>query len=162
MSLFYSRRATFSTLSQGGGAESQAQQITSLLTQLRETNYLARRKAILALAQIGSPAVPALIQALRDENRNLRYSAAETLGQIGAAGQMGQHQKDAVSALKQALGDEDWLVRQRAKGSLKQIDPSFVMKATPPTISDPLVSCEASWFPGGNLSLGLECSQTLL
>jgi len=120
-----------------------AQKITSLLTQLRDTNYLVRRNAIDELAQIGSPAVEALIRALSDENRSVRYSAAETLGQIGAAGQMGQHQKDAVLALKKALEDDDWLVHQRAKESLKQIDSSSAMatrvgleKNTPATRQD--------------------------
>jgi hypothetical protein len=57
-----------------------------------------------ALGAIGDPqAVPALIQALGDSNRDVRRAAAEALVRIGAP---------AVPALIQALGDSDCAVRR--------------------------------------------------
>ncbi|OYT68825.1 MAG: hypothetical protein CFK49_12785, partial [Armatimonadetes bacterium JP3_11] len=48
---------------------------------------------------MGSPAVPALMQALRDEDKDVRFAACEALGAIGDA--------SAVPALIKALGDRD-------------------------------------------------------
>jgi HEAT repeat protein len=57
-----------------------------------------RRAAAEALEKIGPPAVPALIQALRDEKEEVRRAAAKALGEIG-------------DALTQALRDEKEEVR---------------------------------------------------
>ena len=51
--------------------------------QLRDKSIQACRATIGELAEIGKPAVPALIQALADENQHVRSSAADALDWIG-------------------------------------------------------------------------------
>ena len=72
-----------------------------------------RAVAAEALVKIGTPAVPALIQALRDRSENVRFAAAEALGKLG--------DPQAVPALIQALGDSDWYVRRAAAEALVKI-----------------------------------------
>lgn len=60
------------------------------------TSADARSWAALMLKQIGEPAVPALIEMLRDADADIRRSAVQALEQMG---------EPAVSALIEALGD---------------------------------------------------------
>jgi bilin biosynthesis protein len=60
--------------------------------------------------RIGAPAVPALIQALGDSDRDVRRAAAEALGKLG--------DPQAVSPLIQALGDRSENVRRAAAEAL--------------------------------------------
>jgi HEAT repeat protein len=62
---------------------------------------------------LGAPAVPALIQALGDSDRDVRRAAAEALGAIG--------DPQAIPALIQAQGDSDWDVRWAARQAIQQI-----------------------------------------
>jgi hypothetical protein len=57
-------------------------------------------------------AVPALVEALKDRDREVRCSAAGALGAMGSAAQA------AISALTEALGDEDPDARQFAARAL--------------------------------------------
>jgi len=68
-----------------------------------------------ALAAIGGPAVPALVDGLAKEDVILRVLAAETLGKIGADAET------AVPALEKALSDEDDEVRREAAKALRKI-----------------------------------------
>ncbi|CUU33741.1 HEAT repeat-containing protein, partial [Armatimonadetes bacterium GXS] len=72
-----------------------------------------RKRVVDALSQAGSPAVPALIQALGDEDWAVRAAACAALGRIG--------DPQAVPALIQALGDRDKVVREAACGALVKI-----------------------------------------
>lgn len=81
---------------------------------LRNKDDASHQSAPGALAKIGSPAVPALVEALRDEHKDVRSSAAYALGRIGPDA------KAAVPALVEALKDEDEGVREAAK-ALKTI-----------------------------------------
>ncbi|MGC8880568.1 MAG: HEAT repeat domain-containing protein, partial [Anaerolineae bacterium] len=73
-----------------------------------------RQAAARALGKIGdAAAVPALIEALRDEDEDVRQAAAEALGKIGDAA--------AVPALIEALRDEDMWVRRAAAEALGKI-----------------------------------------
>jgi HEAT repeat protein len=70
------------------------------------------------IAQPGSEAVPALIQALQETGGKrssgyLRWTAAESLGKIG--------DPSAVSALIQALQDEDQIIRWQCAKALGRI-----------------------------------------
>jgi HEAT repeat protein len=70
------------------------------------------------LGQIGpaaKEAVPALIAVLKDEDSELRASAATALGGIGPAA------KEAVPALSVALKDKDKRVREIAASALRKI-----------------------------------------
>ena len=55
--------------------------VLGLIKALRHKDPQVGKDAVLALGQIGTPAVPALIEALSDEN--LRLYAVRALGQIG-------------------------------------------------------------------------------
>jgi hypothetical protein len=65
-----------------------------------------------AVVELGTPAVPPLIQALGDEDENVRAAACEALVKIGAP---------AVPHLIQALGDGDWDVCWAARAAVEHI-----------------------------------------
>jgi len=121
----------------------------ALKRSLKSTYYdWVRRSVAEALVKIGEPAVPALAEALKDEDREVRSSAAKALGEIGesavsavpalaealkdkgrevrwsaaeALGKIGEPAAAAVPALVEALKDEEELVRQSAAEALGQI-----------------------------------------
>ena len=68
-------------------------------------------------------AVPALIQALQDQDSNVRNNAARALGSIGEGA------VDAVPALIQLLKDQDEWVRINAAWALEEIK-KFLPEAT--------------------------------
>jgi len=64
--------------------------------------------------------VPALIQALQDQNEDVRMDVAFALGMVG---------ESAVPALIQALQDEHVIVRANAAKALGEIGTSEALKA---------------------------------
>lgn len=70
------------------------------------------RNASEALARIGKPAIPALIDALKDRDRHRGRYAARALRQ------MGQEAAEAIPALSEALGDADADTREYAVEAL--------------------------------------------
>ena len=64
------------------------------LIQALAGNWRVSRHVADALVKIGKPAVPVLVEALRDEDKTVRYEAAEVLSKIG---------EPAVPALIEAL-----------------------------------------------------------
>jgi len=87
-------------------AESQAMMpppVTAVIRALRGPDPVAKRRAILTLAELGptsQAAVKALAEALKDPEGRLRFMAAAALGRIGPAAE------GAVPALLRALNDE--------------------------------------------------------
>src|SRR5258708_1631840 len=79
------------------GKKREVSSIPALIETLRDMQPV-RGIAAVALQFIGSPSVPALIQALQGTNGNVRCLAAETLGLIRDA--------SAVPSLSQALNDK--------------------------------------------------------
>jgi HEAT repeat protein len=80
-----------------------------------------RIKAVRLLPQRKSEAVkvvPALTEALRDKDGDIRWSAAIGLGYFG------DQAKDAIPALQEAQRDRDARVREAAGVALSRIDPS--------------------------------------
>ena len=67
-------------------------------------------------------AIPVLVEALRDKEAEVRDSAAEALGALGADA------REAVTALLDLIKDKDEDVRQTAVEALKKIDPKRVPK----------------------------------
>ena len=63
------------------GCQSQEQKIQQFIVQLSDRNHMARARAIYTLSKIGEPAIPALINAL--DNEDTRQSAADILSRIG-------------------------------------------------------------------------------
>jgi len=80
------------------------------------------------IVSIGNDAVPALIDALKDENEFVRREAAEALGKIAEANPGSTEISKAVPALIDALKDEDRSVRRRAAKVLGKIVENFVNK----------------------------------
>jgi HEAT repeat protein len=75
--------------------------------------------AILALGEIGPdarPAVPYLLEALRDDNEGVRRRAAVALGNIRADGET------VVVALQSALNDPSPGVREMVSSALEEIE----------------------------------------
>ena len=75
--------------------------------------------------EIGPSAVPALIEALRDDDGGVRAGAAAALGEIGPAAAA------AVPALTEALRDAKGEVRVRVAGALGEIGPPLPRPFTP-------------------------------
>ncbi|WP_334810266.1 HEAT repeat domain-containing protein [Nostoc sp.] len=89
--------------------------IAPLIEKLIDNDAHIRSLAADALVNIGSPAVPSLIEALKNQDINLRWHAASVLGDLGAEA------APAVSALSAALQDEDGQVRLYATLALGNI-----------------------------------------
>src|SRR5262249_50558694 len=71
------------------------------------------------LSQMGSgagPAVPALAWALKDENPEVRYYAAKTLGKVGPEA------RSALPALKEAAKEKDPKGRDAAAAAPKKVE----------------------------------------
>ncbi len=69
--------------------------------------------------------VPALIEALKDKDDDVRWSAAIGLGYFG------EQAKDAIPALQAAQRDRDARIREAAGVALSRIDPNLAPKTTP-------------------------------
>ena len=67
--------------------------------------------------------VPALIEALKDKEGDIRWSAAIGLGYFG------EQARDAIPALQAARRDRDARVREAARVALSRIDPNVAPKA---------------------------------
>ena len=90
-------------ISMGCGEPTQEHKIEKLIQKLGVKDPSVRHISVSELGSIGSTdVVPALIQALQDQDAKVRDSATEALEKIG---------KDAVPALIQALQDQDAKVR---------------------------------------------------
>jgi hypothetical protein len=68
--------------------------------------------------------IPALIEALKSKDSDVRWSAAIGLGSFG------DQARDAIPALQAAVRDRDARVREAAERALSRIDPE---KFKPPT-----------------------------
>jgi HEAT repeat protein len=75
-----------------------------------------RRRAARALGHFGPEAVPALSQALRDDDVSVRIAAARALARMGPAA------KEAVPVLMHALKDGNDTVRSEAAQALRMIE----------------------------------------
>ena len=69
--------------------------------------------------------VPALIDALKDNDGDVRWSAAIGLGYFG------DQAKDAIPALQAAQRDRDARVREAAGKAIARIDPTVTPKVVP-------------------------------
>jgi HEAT repeat protein len=99
-----------------------------LIADLKSSQEGDRIKAARLLQQRkGEPAqvVPALIEALKDKDADVRWSAAIGLGYFG------EEAKDAIPALQAALRDRDARVREGASVALSRIDPSLPKSTAP-------------------------------
>jgi HEAT repeat protein len=97
------------------GPLARADKIDSLAHALmQDPAYKVRVQAALVLGKLGDRrAVPALTQALHDENETVRGVAASALGQLGEEG--------ARAALEEARGDASAFVRSQAESALARL-----------------------------------------
>lgn len=143
--------------------------LAALLLRLDEPVEM-RAAAALAMGRIGDGvAVPALSEALKDPNPQVRYASALSLGRLpvdgvatrlervlrldpdwrpryAAAIALGRLRKAfSAAALSQALAeDKDWRVRQQAARSLQDIGTPLAAEALLPALKDPEPSVRAA------------------
>jgi HEAT repeat protein len=98
---------------------------------LYDPEKAVRSQATVALARIGTPVVPKVIELLNDKDWKVRYRAAEVLGLIKCS--------EAVPHLIGALSDKEDHVRYMAAKSLGKIKN--------PTALDPLRKCRGDENP---------------
>jgi HEAT repeat protein len=90
-----------------------------LIADLKSSQEGDRIKAVRLLPQRKGDAaqvVPALIEALKDKEADIRWSAAIGLGSFG------EEATDAIPALQAAQRDDDARVREAARVALSRID----------------------------------------
>ncbi|MBE0415655.1 MAG: HEAT repeat domain-containing protein [Dehalococcoidia bacterium] len=90
--------------------------VPALIDALKDEFSVVRTDAAFALGRLGAAAVPALIEALKEEEERMRAEAAFALGEIG------RDAKSAVLALIEALNDEKEDVRREAAWALEKIE----------------------------------------
>ncbi len=98
-----------------------------LMLQLRNDEF--KDDAINALVELGEPAVPKLIAALKDRDENVRKSAVLALGRI--------KNDEAIDPLIQMLSDQDWFTRLTAAAALESIGDDRGREAIKPLLKDP-------------------------
>jgi HEAT repeat protein len=104
---------------------------SELIAELKSPQERDRIIAVRLLQQQGGDAeriVPAFIDALKDSEGDIRWSAAIGLGYFG------ERAKDAVPALQAAEHDRDARVREAAAVALSRIDPARIPA---PSLSTP-------------------------
>jgi HEAT repeat protein len=109
--------------------------ISALIVAFTSEDANVRRQISVTLREIKEGVVPALIKALKDEKRNVRRGAAETMWM------MERRAEEAVPALIEALEDEDVNVRQAACASIAMLGPRA--KAAVPVLCEKLKKGDA-------------------
>lgn len=92
-----------------------SESVPALTEALKDEDLGVRLAFTEALGRCGPAAVPALIEALKDKDSTVRWIAAVSLGNIGPAA------KVAVPALTERMNDEDDDFRSAVEAALKQI-----------------------------------------
>jgi HEAT repeat protein len=106
----------------------QKQSTDQLIEDLKSSEERKRLIAVRLLPQRKGDAakvVPALIEALKDKEGDIRWSAAIGLGSFG------EQARDAIPALQSAQSDRDARVREAARVALSRIDPKLAPKGAP-------------------------------
>ena len=105
-----------------------------LIADLTCDDHLKCQKARRALVDIGSHAVPVLIEALKNKKQWVRWEAAKALSEIG--------DPRSIDALVNALMDQEFEIRWLAAEGLIRIGPMSI-----PSILQELVKTpESSWL----------------
>src|SRR5262249_39590605 len=91
--------------------------IPALLDALKDNDADVRQSAASALASIGRPAIDPLVDVLRDKDQNKELRANAAY----VLGQMGPHGQEALPALTKALKDDDKDVRRRVAFAIQRI-----------------------------------------
>lgn len=128
--------------------------LRGLLKALRGSDPVVQAQASLLLGSIGRPAVPVLIEALKDGDRDVRTAAAAALISIGPEARF------AVGTLVRALRDEDYFVRWNSVVALGEIGDKEAVPALMETLTDENIDVRKAaadalekiewekWYPG--------------
>lgn len=122
-----------------------------LVRRLKDNEAWVRRNAAQALGNAGDPtALPALGDALRDKEWEVREKAAEAIGLIAGKRQDGMDVTEAGKALESALSDRNDRVREGAARALGKLGASSAVKSLAGKFRDPRpgVRCGAAWALG--------------
>ena len=95
--------------------------VPALIDALKDYDNDVQRRAVETLVKIGVDAVPYLINALNDENENVRENTAWAIGKIAEANPGNTEISKIVPALIDALKDEDLDVRRNAAWAIGKI-----------------------------------------
>lgn len=98
-----------------------------LMLQLRNDEF--KDDALNALVELGEPALPRLVKALKDKDENVRKQAVKALGLI-------KHPK-AIDPLIDMLADSDFYIRVMAAAGLEAIGDDRGREAIKPLMKDP-------------------------
>jgi HEAT repeat protein len=102
----------------GGSKEKTTPELIVDLNSRQEKDRIIAVRTLPKRKDDAARVVPALIEALKDDESDVRWSAAIGLGYFGAQA------KDAIPALKRAQSDKDARVREGATVALSRIDPA--------------------------------------
>jgi HEAT repeat protein len=111
------------------GKIASARGVATLVRALSDEDLIVRSAAVGALARAGRAAIPALTQAIRNADPEVRRLAAEALG--------GMNDPAAVAPLSVALKDPDYRVRRTAATSLGQTGQTSAIPHLLDALSDP-------------------------
>lgn len=116
--------------------------IKPLISCLRDNNLQIRVSAASSLCKMGEEVVEPLLEALRESRPEVREACAGALGQIG--------DKRAVEPLIKLLSDKNFTVRKAATWALGRIDDERTLKPLLPIVEDedPSVREAAAWALG--------------
>jgi hypothetical protein len=106
-------RKTVLATSKGNPTGNKDQTIEGLIMALSSDNGSTRREARKSLVAIGSPAVPSLIEALKQKNDDVRREVVRGLSEIGGA--------EVAPALIKTLEDEEFDIRWLAAEAIIQL-----------------------------------------
>lgn len=106
--------------------------LPALVAQLARGDAEQRNSLTVALGSYGKAAVPALVDALREESPAVRLHAADTLSHLGSPGADG-----AALALTETLADPDAGVRLAALNALGQLAVPFAWRVVDATTAHP-------------------------
>jgi len=98
-----------------------------LMVQLRNDEF--KDDALNALVELGQPALPRLVTALKDKDENVRKQAVLALGRIKHA--------EAIDPLIDMLSDSDWFTRLTSAAALEAIGDDRGREAIKPLMKDP-------------------------
>jgi HEAT repeat protein len=98
-----------------------------LMAQLRNDEF--KDDALNALVELGQPALPRLVAALKDKDENIRKQSVLALGRIKHA--------EAIDPLIDMLSDSDWFTRLTSAAALEAIGDDRGREAIKPLMKDP-------------------------
>ncbi|MBL8795873.1 MAG: HEAT repeat domain-containing protein, partial [Planctomycetia bacterium] len=90
--------------------------VPKLIETMGDKNFAVQFPARTALKKIGKPAVPQLIQALQGDNRAIREGSMMVLGELGPDA------KAAVPLLREITKEQDKVMADAARTALKKIE----------------------------------------